>query len=159
MPAARFIESCLHEHGEAEVNPGRNAPTTTTKEMLMKKMSLALVALVLVFAANNAFAQVGMISPTFCSGTAPGHTPGNTTIAGVPDRVNFVVNKNKVNAVCHFEDTSGIFDSTAQQGKLTTCVISTGTGTFVGDGHVVAAANNQGVTGGHATIKCQADVP
>lgn len=125
----------------------------------MRKVVLGLCALTIVFAANGAFAATGSISPALCVADAAGPTPGNIVISGFPDKFQLVVNNKKVNAVCHFEDISGVFESNAEQQRLDVCIITTPTGVFIGDGHVVASAKNQGVTGGNATIKCQADVP
>ena len=127
--------------------------------MTVKKAAFGLSAFAVLLTVNGAFAASGSITPAFCSADAAGPTLGNIVISGIPDKVHFVVNNKKVNAVCHFVDTSGVFEPNAEQQKLDLCTISTGTGVFVGDGHVVASATNQGVTGGNATIKCQADVP
>jgi hypothetical protein len=131
-----------------------------SEEIAMKKMALiGLSALLAVFAPNVVSAQVGTITPTFCSATAAGPTPGNVVISGIPDKVQFTVNKQKVNAICHFEDISGIFEANAEQQQLVLCTIATGSGVFRGVGHVVASASPQRPTGGNATIVCHADVP
>lgn len=110
--------------------------------------------------AAHVYAATGFVSATACSASAAGPTPGNIVISGNPDKFHLVANNRKLNAVCHFGDTSGVYEKNAEQQKLDLCRIFTSPTTWVdGTGHVVASASPNTPAGGNATIRCQADLP
>ena len=73
-------------------------------------------------------------------------------------------NKNFLHVTCRFTDTSGVFESNAEVGKLLRdrCTYRSSEGVLRrGDGMVVAAANNGpdgSLDGGNAMIKCTFDL-
>ena len=84
----------------------------------------------------------------------------NAFVDGTGEIVHVVVNRNGARATCRFTDTSGVFESNAEVGYTSACVLVTAEGTWEGGtGRVTVAANNSsdGLDGGNASITCRFD--
>lgn len=111
--------------------------------------------------ASAAYSQVPFIDVEgqTCVAYAAGDTPGNTYAGAYGDaRTRFNVNKKgKVNATCHGDDGSGIYEETAEQAKIEMddCTIFLPDGGVAhGWGHFTSAANETETGGGNFKMVC-----
>lgn len=127
-------------------------------------IAIASGAVMLAFGSPT-FAASGTINvpAETCFADAAGPTVGNIVISGINARITYAVagQSGKVNAVCHFEDTSGVYESMAEQQQIDSCtiILPAPYGVVEGSGHVVASAKNQADAGGNAKLFCTADLP
>jgi len=125
----------------------------------MKKLLIITLATLFSSAAFSDPVVQGTIEegPLGCRAHSPAFGANNNTwMSGTADSIKVTVTKSgRVNASCHVEDISGVYENQAEQIKIDECLISLPGGGFViGTGHATAAANQVDEDGGNLKVVC-----